>query len=211
MSAVWMLGARLGAFPAAVLAYAAGALTTGAFHEDGLADTADALGGGTDRESVLRILKDSRIGTFGAVALILSFGLRITLLERTGLQAPIALLLSQCVSRTPAVWLMAGLPYVTPEPESRGRILSNATWPQAVIATAWPLALLVAAVAAGLLRPFEVAAILFVITIAGAFCAWRFVSRVGGVTGDFLGATQQVSEIAVLLTLVAVRISTPAG
>jgi adenosylcobinamide-GDP ribazoletransferase len=196
--------------PAALLAYAAGVLTTGAFHEDGLADTADALGAHGDRETLLQILKDSRIGTYGAVALILSFGLRVALLERTGLQAPVALLLSQCVSRAPAVWLLAGLPYVTPEAEARGRVLSRATRLQALIASVWPLLLLMAAVAAGLLRPGEAVAVVLVVGIAGAFCAWRFVVRLGGVTGDFLGATQQIAEIAALLTLVAARMEVPA-
>ena len=69
MAAVWTLVSPLGVLPAGVLTYASGLFATGALHEDGLADTADALGGGVDREHMFRILKDSRVGTYGALAL----------------------------------------------------------------------------------------------------------------------------------------------
>jgi len=72
LAAVMMLSARAGTVVAATLAVSAGMLLTGAFHEDGLADTADALGGATDRDKLFVILRDSRIGSFGAAALCMA-------------------------------------------------------------------------------------------------------------------------------------------
>jgi adenosylcobinamide-GDP ribazoletransferase len=99
---------------ASVATVAALALVTGAFHEDGLADTADALGGAFDREKLFAILKDSRIGSFGATALILVLLLRIAALAKLGPMAAGGLLLGQTLSRTTPVWMMAALPYATP-------------------------------------------------------------------------------------------------
>ncbi|WP_080670692.1 adenosylcobinamide-GDP ribazoletransferase, partial [Sinorhizobium meliloti] len=99
----------------AFLVVAVQAMVTGALHEDGLGDTADGFGGGRDRESALEIMKDSRIGTYGAVALILSFGLRVSalaaflpLLTPTG--GGIALLATAALSRAAMVWHWSRLP-----------------------------------------------------------------------------------------------------
>ncbi|HWL86801.1 MAG TPA: adenosylcobinamide-GDP ribazoletransferase, partial [Polyangiaceae bacterium] len=91
LGGVWLLSVRAGFVVAAVIAVAASLLLTGAMHEDGLADTADALGGAADRERVLAILKDSRIGAFGSAALTVALLLRVALLARLGASAPIAL------------------------------------------------------------------------------------------------------------------------
>ena len=109
-------------------------LLTGAFHEDGLADTADALGGAYDREKVFVILKDFRIGAFGALALVISIAFRLVLLAGLGSAAPAALVLAHCLARVGPVWLMVALPYVSGE-GARNRQVARAGTSQAVMAT----------------------------------------------------------------------------
>ena len=120
---------HLGPWVTSLLIVGAGLILTGAFHEDGLADTADALGGAYDREKIFVILKDSRIGTFGASALVVSLGLRVALLARAAETdlAPFVwmLLLGQSLSRVAPVWLMARMPYVTSKDKSKSR-----PWPK---------------------------------------------------------------------------------
>ena len=103
----------LGSLADAAFVVAASLLLTGALHEDGLADTSDALGGAWDRERVLEILKDSRVGTFGACALLVSIVVRVVLLARLGRDARWALVLVGCAARVGPVWQMVALPYVT--------------------------------------------------------------------------------------------------
>jgi adenosylcobinamide-GDP ribazoletransferase len=201
MSGAWVTALPLGAPAAATLAFALALLITGAFHEDGLADTADALGGATSRDRLFEILKDSRIGSFGGLALIVSVLLRVALLVRLSGFAVQALTLSQCIARMPPVWLMVALPYVTRDQAAKSRLVARASWRQGVLAT-----LLVAVVgailfAAGLARLGEVAAASAAALMGVTVCGYRFHRRAGGVTGDFLGAAEQVGECLVLMTL----------
>lgn len=193
---VWYLAAPLGAPAAAVIVLVVSVLLTGGFHEDGLADTVDALGGGYDKPRVLEILKDSRIGAFGALALCLSLGLRVCLLVALGDRAPIALVVTQCASRLPPVWMMVTMPYVTGS-ASRSRDVIGAQVPQALVASFTAVAL-----ALWLLPPVQAAGAAVVAGLAALVLGWRFMRRVGGITGDFLGATQQVVECVLLCALV---------
>jgi adenosylcobinamide-GDP ribazoletransferase len=207
---VWAAcAATAGALVAAVLVVVASLLLTGAFHEDGLADTADALGGAYERSRVLEILKDSRIGAFGAAALVVVLLLRVALLARLGAGAPLALVLVECLSRAPSVWLMVALPYVTGDAAAKSRLVTRASWPQALVATLWPLVLLGGAAAYGLVPWGSAFVMACAATGAGLVCGWRFHVRAGGVTGDFLGATQQVAACALLLALVLTRFGQP--
>jgi adenosylcobinamide-GDP ribazoletransferase len=192
------LAAGAGALVAGALAVIAALLITGAFHEDGLADTADALGGAYDRDRLFAILKDSRIGSFGGAALVMSLVLRVALLARLGPAAPVALLLAGAASRVPPVWLMAALPYVSVD--SRSRPVTRGGALQAAMATALCAGILGAAHA--VLSPLAVLAMVAVSLGTALLCGWRFHVRAGGITGDFLGATQQVCEAALLLALV---------
>ncbi|WP_018239969.1 adenosylcobinamide-GDP ribazoletransferase [Ensifer sp. BR816] len=177
------------------------ALVTGALHEDGLGDTADGLGGGRDRESALAIMKDSRIGTYAAVALILSFGLRVSALAAflpllSSLGAASALLGTAALSRAAMVWHWSRLP-----PARRDGVAAAAGIPEPratsqAIGSSVILSLLL----------FYAAGIPVIATLA-AFAAFaltvlgfgRIVShKLGGHTGDTIGATQQLTEIAVL-------------
>lgn len=193
--------APAGATAAAICAVALSMMLTGAFHEDGLADTADALGGAFDREKLFAILKDSRVGTFGAAALFCALGLRVALLARLHDEALTAWVLAGSLARTPPVWMIATIPYVTSDAESRSRQLTRGGPRQALVAT-----VIAAFVAALAMLAFEVAwtrvlAIALALAVAAAICTWRFLARAGGITGDFLGATEQVGECVVLLVL----------
>jgi adenosylcobinamide-GDP ribazoletransferase len=193
-----------GAWVAAALVVASALLVTGAFHEDGLADSADALGGAVPRERVFEILKDSRIGSYGAAALIVAVLLRVALLVRLA-DGPLSLLwvlaISESLSRAAAVGLMVALPYATSDAYSKSRRMMRAGPAQAALASAWPLAVLAAAACCGGLPLRDAAVVVAAVAAFTTWLGWRFVRRVGGVTGDFLGATQQVTAVVAQLTL----------
>ncbi|MEM9304876.1 MAG: adenosylcobinamide-GDP ribazoletransferase [Pseudomonadota bacterium] len=192
----------LGPFAAAVLAVGVGILVTGAFHEDGLADSADALGGGIDDKArVLAILKDSRIGTYGACALIITIALRVALIARLGPQVVEALILAHALGRTPPVVLKTLLPYATSTDVARSRDLADSGRLQLAIALLWALAFGVWLAP----DPVVLGILIVALTALGTLLAWRFRARVGGYTGDFLGATEQLSELTILVVLVAVQ------
>jgi adenosylcobinamide-GDP ribazoletransferase len=199
------LFARAGSFVAAAAVVALSLLLTGAIHEDGLADTADALGGGATPERVLAILKDSRIGAFGAAALTSTLLLRVAALARLGPLAPSALVLAHGVSRLAPTLLLILLPYVTPSTARKSGPLANARAPQGAVAVAGALAIAVSVARLGALSALEIAAALGAATLVIALAGARFYARAGGVTGDFLGAAQQLAECAMLLTLAVVR------
>lgn len=192
---VWHVVAPLGPWIAAMAVLVASMLLTGAFHEDGLADTTDALGGAHDRTRMLEILKDPRVGTYGALALAVSVVFRLILLVRLGIAAPAALIVAHCLARLGPVWLMVAMPYVSPA-SAKGRNVARAGTAQGLLAT-----LLGLGAAALLNTPTTLAAAVTAMALATALCGWRFKARAGGVTGDFLGATEQINEIVILLAL----------
>lgn len=190
----------LGDLSAAGIAVAISVLVTGGFHEDGLADTADALGGGYTKERVLEILKDSRVGAFGAAALVLSLGLRVTLLARLGEQALWALPLVGAAARVGPIALIAAMPYVTDQKHQKSGDLSRAGWVQALISVLWLALGLGLALGFGTLSLARAGALLLTLIGITALTGYRYKRRMGGVTGDFLGATEQLGEIAALAT-----------
>jgi adenosylcobinamide-GDP ribazoletransferase len=182
----------------ALLAVAASVRLTGAFHEDGLADTADGIGGGRTREQKLDIMKDSRIGTYGASALILALALRVALLaailDIDATLAALALVAAACVSRTAAL----GLAVLLPPARKDGAAFAAGRPSTASLAVASALALLIAAALTGYREPAGTG--LAVLACIGvAVYMMRLARRsVGGQTGDIAGATQQIAEIAFL-------------
>lgn len=193
----------------AVLATAALTLATGALHEDGLADTADGFGGGGTPERRLEIMRDSRIGTFGASALTLVFVARIaglgTLSERVDLPAVMAaLVIAGALSRSAALLPMALLPPA--RAGGLGHGLGTARPRTHVIA--WALSV---AIATALASVTSLPALGIVLAFALAGGAGLALTRlagqlIGGHTGDVAGASQQVAEVAVLVgLLIAVR------
>lgn len=199
---------RAGPLPAAACAVAVGLLLTGAFHEDGLADTADALGGAFDREKLFAILKDSRIGSYGGAALSIVLLLRVSLIAALGDGAPWGLVVSQALARLPPVWLLGALPYVTSDAAARSRQVARAGPGQLLLATLLGLSLLGGLVALQRLGATTALALLAAAALVALVCGQRFHARAGGLTGDFLGATEQVEECALLLVL-ALRAGAP--
>ncbi len=191
----------LGALPSAVLVLGASLHMKGAFHEDGLADTSDALGGGYDPARVLAILKDSRIGSFGGAAIVFSIMARATLLAQIGPAAVWALPIVGCGARLGPIWLMAALPYVTSSPEAKSRDVARGGLPQAAVATAWFVGVMGVAVASGCITAARAGSLAIAFAGVAALTGWRYERRVGGITGDFLGATEQLGEIAALAVL----------
>lgn len=203
VAGVWAGCARFGAGVQAVAALTVSVLLTGALHEDGLADTADALGATRSRERIFEILKDSRIGSYGATALALSLAWRIALLVALGRRAPIALVVSHALARLAPVWLMAALSYVTPRPVAKTRLDGRLSPWAAAAATVFVGGLLAFGVRRSLItRGSAAAAFGATLATAAILGAW-FRARCGGITGDFLGATEQAAECVVLLALVA--------
>jgi adenosylcobinamide-GDP ribazoletransferase len=193
-----VLGGGLDGLSAGFLVVGASMLLTGAFHEDGLADTSDALGGAHDRDKLFAILKDSRIGSFGAAALVVSIGARAALVARLGPACAWALPLAGCAARVGPVWLMSALPYVTPQ-GSRGLVRGEA--PQAVVATAWLVVASAACVVGRGVPPARLAVMIGVVAVVTVVSGARYRARAGGITGDFLGATEQLGEIAAMAAL----------
>lgn len=178
----------------ALLAIAVTVLMTGGLHEDGLADTVDGLGGGTDREQALAIMRDGRTGAFGALALVLSVGLRVAALAalpdvRVAVSALIA---AHAVSRGLLPTLMLWL-----DPARSDGLGAEAGRPTPPGATAAALiGLVVALVALGIGRGILAMVLAGVAMMAMALLARR---GIGGYTGDVLGASQQIGEIVMLL------------
>jgi adenosylcobinamide-GDP ribazoletransferase len=202
---VWALALWLGAPPlvAALLALAAQALLTGALHEDGLADVADGFGGGRDRDRALEIMRDSHIGSYGTLALVLSVGLRAAALAATAMPwvgAPwagvAALAAAGAVSRATAPALLAWLPPARPDGLGAGA----GRPPSEAVFTALGLALCFALLLLGLTHGLAALALAALVAWALAGLARR---RIGGQTGDVLGAAQQLAEVAVLCAAAA--------
>ncbi len=176
------------------------ALVTGGLHEDGLADSMDALAGGWDREQRMEIFHDSRHGTFGVLSLVLISLLKFSaLLTLSGSTAALVIVASHVMARSAAVVVMAILP--SARAEGLGADYGK-TLPFVPTMVAAGLGLIGAIVAFGVLAPAVVAS---VVAAGVVVSAWA-VRKIGGATGDILGAVEQVSECAVLLTGVAVLI-----
>ncbi len=200
--ASWEL--RLGPFVAAALALAVLALITGAMHEDGLADVADGFGGGNTWMRRLEIMRDSRIGAYGGTALVLAFSLRLgalaTLLDRSGAHAALALLVAAAVSRTASL-----APLVLLEPARPGGAGASVGRPTGTtLAIAAGLCVGLGLIAWGLGLPLLGVALMLLLAPAAAYGLTTLAKRrIGGQTGDVVGACQQVAEIAALIGLLA--------
>ena len=194
------LGLGLPSMASVVLGLAATMLLTGALHEDGLADTVDGLGGGRDRERKLEIMRDSRVGSYGVLALLIALGLRAAALTVLLGGAPAmvlgAMVAAHAVSRAGLPAIMHGL-----DPARPGGLAASAGKPDLpVVQAAAVLGLLIALAGLGWWRGLAA-----VILGAGAMAGTAMLARrqIGGYTGDVLGAAQQAAEVAVLLVAAA--------
>lgn len=196
--AVWAgLDLLLGPVVAAIGAVTVAVAVTGAFHEDGLADTFDGLWGGWDPERRIEIMRDSRVGTYGACALILSLLARVALLAQVDLLvAARAIVLAHVVGRAAILLQIRWLPPVS-DRGSGAQVADPVGATGLTIATLTTLATCIVAV--GVWTPLILA-----VALTGTAALRRAARRrIGGLTGDVLGATQQVVLILSLATVVA--------
>ncbi len=179
----------------AALAIGLQIIITGAMHEDGLADSADGLWGGCEKERRLEIMKDSRIGTYGVLALVLSLLIRWTALSAIfGAGSVFAPLLAvAATSRLPMLVLMTTLP------NARGSGLSASVGQPSKDTLA--LGTVITLVAAVIFSGWSFVPLFLFCTVATLLCAQVAKAKIGGQTGDILGATQQVVELTALVTL----------
>lgn len=193
---------QLWPMPVAVgLSMAATLWLTGAFHEDGFADTCDGLGGAVSRERALEIMKDSRIGAYGAIGIATMLGLKAATLATLPLASAVpALVLGHAASRAAATGLMRLLPYAGDAAHAKAKplaqqvgaaeLIGSALWVGLLCAGLWVLGALAATVLGAALGSAAVAALV---------CTGWLRQRLGGFTGDTLGATQQIAELSLLL------------
>lgn len=184
--------------PAATVAVALGWIVTGGFHEDGLADTADGLGGGQTQARRLEIMKDSRVGSFGVLMLWTVLTLKVvTLATLAPWQAAVALVLLHGAARAFPVAVMATLPYARPAETAKlstGGVRAH----EAVIALALGL------IPVALFMPPGLAVAGIALSSAAVVGVALIARRlVGGYTGDILGAVEQAAEIGLLLGFAA--------
>jgi len=172
-------------------------LLTGCFHQDGLADMADGFGGAFERQRKLDIMKDSRLGTYGSCALIVILAMHYVLLLE--LEAVVvSILVAQAVSRCLAASIIYNTPYAADPDASKAKPLSQA------MSDTDLLVLLGCAAAMLLLLPLQVALSIVLVLLLFRYLFKRYIiSQIGGYTGDCLGASQQLSETCIYLTLLA--------
>ena len=205
---LWLCAQMLPLSLAVGLSMAASILITGAFHEDGLSDFADGMGGGHTLEKTLAIMKDSRVGAYGVIALVLVLLLKYQALMALGDKHALplltaALIAAHSVSRLMAASLMFTQRYIRADDSARAKPAA-----QQISPASFAIALLTGIAALGILfaAGTHIAAILAAVATAllmRAYLAWRLKKRLGGYTGDCLGAVQQLSELAFYLGLLA--------
>ncbi|MFZ7089766.1 adenosylcobinamide-GDP ribazoletransferase [Primorskyibacter sp. 2E233] len=195
---LWLFELWVPDLVAVLLSLAATIMATGAFHEDGLADAADGLGGGLTKERALEIMRDSRIGTYGAVTLGTTLALKVAILVSLGpWMAGIMLIAGHALGRMAAVHVIATTDYA----RDHG---AKFTVPS-VTQDGYRVALLVSAgvlLGLALLAGPGVALCAIVgSTLLGQAFRAIFVRKLGGYTGDCLGGTQQMGELGALLAV----------
>jgi len=185
---------------AVILSMGASVLLTGAFHEDGFADVCDAFGGGWTKDKILTIMKDSRVGAYGAIGILLMLMLKFATLS----EIPVSLwvktsICGHVISRMMAVWTMHSLNYVREDESSKSKPITKALQIKDL--------LIAMVIAIPSLLMFQ-EAIFFVILIP-AFIAKHWLERyfkkwIGGYTGDCLGSIQQLTEVVIYISILAI-------
>jgi adenosylcobinamide-GDP ribazoletransferase len=205
---LWLTALALPLTLAVSLSMVASILVTGAFHEDGLSDFVDGMGGGYTPEKILTIMKDSHTGAYGVIALVLVLLIKYQALLALSNSHSMAivcaiLIATHAVSRLMAVSIMFSHNYARHDDSARAKPAAQSLSP-----ASYTVALLTGALALGLLLATGVSAGSLLFAFACAFLlrvylALLMLSKIGGYTGDCLGAVQQFTEIAFYLGLLA--------
>lgn len=205
---LWLAALVLPLSLAVVLSMLGSILITGAFHEDGLSDFVDGMGGGYTREKILAIMKDSHVGAYGVIALVLALLIKFqALLALAGTHSAefvaATLIAGHGISRLMAVNIMWTQKYVRDDDSARARPVAQ--W---VSRTSFAIALLTGVATFSLLLMSGASLVSIISAVACAlllryYLAWQMQKKLGGYTGDCLGAVQQVTEIGFYLGLLA--------
>ncbi|MFT3739281.1 MAG: adenosylcobinamide-GDP ribazoletransferase [Breznakibacter sp.] len=184
---------------AAVLSMAATILATGAFHEDGFADVCDGFGGGWDKDRILTIMKDSRVGAYGVIGMFLLLVAKYTVLSGmpVGIAVP-SIITGHVLSRGMAVTTMFRLGYVRDDESSKAKPVTKHLRAKDLV-----IALTISACAFFMWPSWNYLVILVPMWLAKYFMERWFVKWIGGYTGDCLGSVQQVTELTAYLAIVA--------
>jgi adenosylcobinamide-GDP ribazoletransferase len=196
----WAAGIALPPFPAATLGVAAGVLVTAAMHLDGLADTADGMGAALSGGDPVPAMHDPRVGVFGGATIALDLLLKVSVMGAlvTGPRFPIEAIAAGTLGRTAAIALMTALPYAGPESGTGG-------WTGGV-GLGHCLAGIVSASAVGVFTVGPVFGPMAVVAVVvAAIVGWWSRRRLGGVTGDTLGATAELTETLAMTAALAFR------
>jgi adenosylcobinamide-GDP ribazoletransferase len=189
---------------AVLLAMLAGVLTTGAFHEDGWADTCDGFGGGWTTQKILDIMKDSRLGTYGAVGLFFMLATKYYCLTNFNLlQFIVFSVVAHTFSRLCAVLLIATSSYVRLNEDAKAKPLAKQITKNEFLPALFfgLLPLTLASIFATKLALATIAPLLMVLYLRHYFTKW-----IGGYTGDCLGATQQITELLFYIGVIALNV-----
>lgn len=182
-----------------LIAMSASIYLTGAFHEDGLSDMTDGLGGGWDKQRILDIMKDSRVGSYGVVAITMVLAIKFfCLAEVSSAWVPALLITGHAFSRFCAVLIMAGLHYVREDALSKSKPLAKQLTGTALVVAAFFGLLPLLWLPLDAMITGAVCALLITVWLGRKLQKW-----LGGYTGDCLGATQQLSEVAFYLGVLA--------
>ncbi|CAM3945672.1 adenosylcobinamide-GDP ribazoletransferase [Shewanella aquimarina] len=190
---------------AILLAMATGLLLSGGFHEDGLADTADGFGGGWQVQDKLTIMKDSRVGTYGVLALVISLLFKFVLLSEIALfdgdLVMAALVVGHCLSRMVAASLIFTETYVRDDDSSKSKPLAQSQTPNelGILLLTGILTLWLSGIASAL-------SLCLVLLAARHLLVRSYRRQIGGYTGDVLGATQQVIELLCYLFILVISL-----
>jgi len=196
---LWIASLKFPSTLAVLISMAATILLTSAFHEDGLADSADGFGGGYTKERILEIMKDSRIGTYGAIALWLFLTAKLLLLSEIFKQdnslTLSTLVVAHLLGRYSSLPLIFTLDYARNEATSSKPFAEKASAKCLVVASLYTLCLSMLLLE---WRAFwAISAVLFMTLLSGIY----FKKRIGGITGDALGAANQLSELCVYMAI----------
>lgn len=205
----WLVGSYLTDMPTGlVLSMTASVLTTGAFHEDGFADVCDGFGGGWTKAKILEVMKDSRLGTYGVIGIILLLGMKFylllllaSLIQKQPVHLILLLVSAHSVSRFMAATFIFTHPYARDTADSKAKPVAQASNVSTLV-IAGILALLPLLAFAFLHnKPVFLAAVVLLYGIKMQLARY-FMKWIGGYTGDCLGATQQICEISFYLFIV---------
>lgn len=190
---------------AIILSMGTGVLLTGAFHEDGFTDVCDSFGGGYGKEKIMTIMKDSRIGAYGGIGIVLLLLLKfLSLLQLANLSNPVFMcfvfLLSNALSRFVAASTIYTHQYVRDADTSKAKPIAD----QALPATALLVGIVAVLLPSVLFAEWKYLGVFFTAYTAKIAMAAYFKKHIGGYTGDCLGAIQQVSEVVIYLSAILI-------